>query len=549
MKSLLAAALLIVRFQGLPPLVGPLVPDSGGSITGVVRRADSGQPIPEAHVAVVAEGQAVDQAPASPIITDVNGRFTIRSIQPGAYTVVVQAEGYFGATGEVDGSATRTARTVQIAEGQQSDVGVLKMVAGSTISGRISGTDGHPVAGATVEALRASYIRGRLAFTPVKSVKTDDLGEYRLFWLPPGAYYVRGVFRSNADAGRERYARVFFPGIPEEDAAPPILVRSAAEMSGIDIRIPVTPITGVTISGQVTAEEPDADMRVTSIHVVPRDRRVLLVDDTVDKFENLAPDTSLGRFEIRNVPPGEYNMVLVTRYRGRIRPVSVPMDVDNRDTNIVTTLRPAFDLSGRVTLDTDSPGAAVLKDSIQLVPTEAMPGMDSFAISPNPQTGEFTVPALPVGKYAIQLGSPFRSPDTYLANVKRGDDAVFDSGLTIGGNLREPLEVMLKSRGGILSGVVTDPTRLRPFAYATVVLVPEKTRRQNFALYKHALAGEDGSFVFTGIPPGDYKLFAWASITAGAWENAIFLQRFEPRATDVSVVDDTPKRVELTVIP
>jgi hypothetical protein len=499
---------------------------------------------------VVAEGQPLDQVPAGPTITDVNGRFTIRSIQPGTYAVVVQAEGYFGATGEADGSATRTFKTVQLAEGQQVDVGVLKMIAGSTISGRISSLDGQPVVGATVEALRASYIGGRLAFTPIKSVKTDDLGEYRLFWLPPGAYYVRGVFRSNADAGRDRYARVFFPGIPEEDAAPPILIRSAAEMSGIDIRVPVTPITGITIAGQITADETDADMRVSSIHVVPRDRRVLLVEDTVDVFQNLAADASLGRFEIRNVPPGEYSLILLTRYRGRIRPVSVPVDVDNRDTNIVTALRAAFDLSGRVTLENDAPGAAVLKDSIQLVPTEAMPGMDSFAISPNPQTGEFTVPALPVGKYAIRLASQFRSPDTYLADVKRGEVSIFDSGLTIGGSLREPLEVMLKSKGGILSGVVsTDPSRLRPFAYATVVLVPEKGRRQNFALYKHALTGEDGSFVFTGIPPGDYKLFAWASITEGAWENAIFLQRFEPRGTDVSVVDDTPKRVELTVIP
>src|SRR5512145_240086 len=185
MNAILVLALFVLELQGLPPLVGPLVPDSGGFIRGVVRRADSGQPIPAAQVALLAEGQSVDQAMVRAIYTDVSGQFTLRGVEPGSHTVLVQAEGHFGVTGLTDGS-TRTARIVHIAEGQQVDIGVVKLIPGSTISGRIAGPDGKPVAAATVEALRGSYVRGRLAFTLVKSVKTDDLGEYRLFWLPSG---------------------------------------------------------------------------------------------------------------------------------------------------------------------------------------------------------------------------------------------------------------------------------------------------------------------------------------------------------------------------
>ena len=548
MNAILVLALFLLRLQGLPPLVGPLVPDTGGVVRGVVRRADSGQPIPAAQVALLAEGQAVDQAMARAIYTDVAGQFTLRGVEPGSHTVLVQAEGHFGVTGLTDGS-TRTTRMVHIAEGQQIDIGVVKLIPGSIISGRILGPDGKPVAAATVEALRASYIRGRLAFTPVKSVKTDDLGEYRLYWIPFGAYYVRAVYRSNADAGTERYPRIFFPGIAEEDAAPPVLVNSGSELSGIDVQIPTTPYVGITIAGQVVADD-GGDIRVNSIHVASRDRRVLLVRDNVDELENQAGDTSQGRFEIRNVPPGSYSLNLEVRYAGRIRPVSVPVDVADRNiANMTVPLTPAFDLPGRVTLDGFAPGAAVLKESIQLAPTEPMPGIDSFAINPNPQTGEFTLPAVPVGKYAIRIGSVFRSADTYVADLKRSETSVFDTGLTIGGSLKEPLEVVLRSKGGVLTGTITDPTRLRPFPNAWVVLVPEKARRQNFALYRHTLSSEDGTFVFAGIPPGDYKLFAWASITPGAWENAIFLQRFEGRGAEVAIRDDTPKRIELTVIP
>jgi hypothetical protein len=549
MNGILFLAVVVLRLQALPPLVGPLVPDSGGVVRGVVRRADSGQPIPAAQVALIAEGQSVDQAMARATITDVSGQFMLRGVEPGSHNLLVQAEGYFGVTGLADAS-TRTARIVHIAEGQHVDLGVVNLIAGSTISGRIAGPDGKLVAAATVEALKGSYVRGRLAFTLVKRVKTDDLGEYRLFWIPPGAYYIRAVYRSNADAGTERYARVFFPGIPEEDAAPPVLVNSGSELSGIDVRIPTTPTMGITISGQVVADESGGDTRVTSIHLAPRDRRVLLLGDDADELENQAANASQGRFEIRNVPPGGYSLNMVVRHAGRVRPVSLPVDVVDRDiTNITVPLTPAFGLPGKATLDGGAPGTAILSQSIQLVPTEPMPGIDSFAINPHPQTGEFTLPAVPAGKYAIRVSSVFRSADTYVADLKRGETSVFDSGLTIGGSLREPLEVVLKSKGGILTGTITDPTKLRPFPYATVVLVPEKARRQNFALYKHTLSSEDGNFVFTGIPPGNYKLLAWASITAGAWENAIFLQRFEGRGAEVTIVDDTPRRIELTVIP
>jgi len=547
MKSALVAALLLLGLQGLPPMVGPLIPDTGGVVTGVVRRADSGAPVPEAQVAIVGETESVDQAMRRATLTDANGRFTVRNIAPGPYTIFVQAEGYFGETAAADG-ATRTKKYVRADEAQQVDTSVLKLVAGSVISGRVSGPDGQPLAGASVEALKAFYVRDRLAFTPVKSVKTDDLGEYRMYWLPPGEYYIRAAFRSRSDSGRDRYARVFFPRIPEEDAAPPVQVRSGAELPGVDVRVPVTPVTGITITGQVRGGSDD-DLRVSAVHVVPRDRRVLLVGDDVDVFENDAADTTRGRFEVRNVPPGEYNLYPAVRDREQNRTVPIPVDVDKRDIeNISGTLEPAFDLPGRVTLDGEINGRAILKDALQLIAVEPMPTIDSFAINPS-DSGEFTAFQLPAGQYALRVASAFKAADTYISDLKRGETSVFDSGITIGGKTDEPVEVVLKSKGGSVTGSVSDITRLHPFSYATVVLVPEKARRQNLTLYRQTLSAENGTFSFTGILPGDYKLFAWGSLTPGAWQNRIFLQRFEDRGVEVTVLERIEKRVELSVIP
>ena len=545
MRSILFAVILFAG-QGLPPLVGPLIPDSTGVVTGFVRSADTGQPLPEAQVVLASPAESIDQAMTRATLTDSNGKFTIKSVMPGQYVVIAQSEGHFSLSGESSAS-TQARKDVRVSEGQQTDAGVLELIRGATISGRVTGPEGQPLTGAIVQALRPSYVRGRLVFTAFKSTRTDDLGEYRLFWLPPGEYYIRGQYRMSSQQTPERYLKVFFPGIAEEDAAPPILVNGGAEVAGIDVRVPVTPISGFRISGRVISAGDPADLRVTAVHFIPRDRRVALVDDDSDRFQNQAIDVSGGNFEVHNVIPGAYNLFVLTN-DGNVLP-SIPLDVVDRNIeNVSATVEPGVDLHGRVTLDGGKPGDRFSKNSIQLATLDELPGVgrQRFPINPDTETGEFVLRNLLPGRYVLQLA--FRAPDTYVADARMGQDSVFDSGFTIGGESQGPLEVIMKSQGGIVSGKVLDSTRLRPALYTTVVLVPESSRRQNLALYRQTIS-ENGSFTFTGVPPGDYKLFAWASVIPGAWENSLFLQRFETRGLAISVDAGLEKNTQLTVIP
>ena len=541
-----SSLILFAGLQGLPPLVGPLIPDSTGVVTGIVRRADTGQPIPEAQVVLASPAESVDQAMTRATLTDPNGKFTIKGVMPGQYVVITQSEGHFSLSGE---SASNQARKdVRVSEGQQTDAGVLELIRGATISGRVTGPEGQPLTGAIVQALRPSYIRGRLAFTAFKSTRTDDLGEYRLFWLPPGEYYIRGQYRMGSQQTPERYLKVFFPGIAEEDAAPPILVNGGAEVAGIDVRVPVTPISGFRIAGRVISAGDPADLRVTAVYVIPRDRRVALVDDDSDRFQNQATDVSGGNFEVHNVIPGAYNLFVLTN-DGNVLP-SVPLDVVDRNIeNVAATVEPGVDLHGRVTLDGGKPGDRFSKNSIQLATLDQLPGVgrQRFPINPDIETGEFVLRNMLPGRYVLQLAA-FRAPDIYVADARIGQDSVFDSGFTIGGESQESLEVVMKSQGGIVSGKVLDSTRLRPAFYTTVVLVPESSRRQNLALYRQTIS-ENGTFTFNAVPPGAYKLFAWGSVIPGAWENNLFLQRFETRGVAISVDAGLEKNAQLTVIP
>src|SRR6185369_16666479 len=59
------------------------------------------------------------------------------------------------------------------------------------ISGRVVDDDGHPMRDIEVQALVAVYEAGERRVVPQGNLATtNDRGEFRLFWLPPGNYYV-----------------------------------------------------------------------------------------------------------------------------------------------------------------------------------------------------------------------------------------------------------------------------------------------------------------------------------------------------------------------
>jgi hypothetical protein len=58
------------------------------------------------------------------------------------------------------------------------------------ISGRVLDEDGEPLPWAQVSALREVYFRGKRKLSLEALVPTNDLGEYRLFGLKPGRYFV-----------------------------------------------------------------------------------------------------------------------------------------------------------------------------------------------------------------------------------------------------------------------------------------------------------------------------------------------------------------------
>ena len=250
------------------------------------------------------------------------------------------------------------------------------------------------------------------------------------------------------------------------------------------------------------------------------------------------------------MPPGEYEVFPLIRDADKaVRFARSPVSVADHDIESVSVvLDPQMEFSGRVTLDGAAPGDR-LKESVVLTLLDGLPGkMSDTVVSPKPETGEFVVPHFSSGRYMPRLDEKVRAAGIYVADMKYGGASVPNSEFVVE-KTASPLNIELKSDGGIVSGTVQDITRLRPFPYATVVLLPEAGRRNDYTLYRDATCDAEGKFSFAGVPPGNYVLIAWQAVTPGAWQNPIFLGRYENRGTAVSVEAAATKTVQIVAIP
>src|SRR5262249_5871262 len=159
-----------------------------GAITGVVTKAGSSLPLKGAQVAVRrvdAGGKTSETVSAK---TDVSGGFVAAGLDPGQYRITVERDGYirqeYGQR-----SLTGPGTSVSVSAGQRLPLEFHLTPAG-VISGRILDETGEPLYRAAVQAYTYQYRDGKRSLSSVASGLTNDLGEYRLFWLSPGEYFV-----------------------------------------------------------------------------------------------------------------------------------------------------------------------------------------------------------------------------------------------------------------------------------------------------------------------------------------------------------------------
>jgi hypothetical protein len=509
-------------------------------VQGLVLEADLVAPVPDVTVSLSTPGADASVTTT----TDFRGRFVISNVPPGDYDVVLRRDGYLLKSG------SRTPQRIRVSSAQQSIDLDFRMVRGAGIYGQVLKSDGQPAAGTSLEVFEIAYRNGRRILTPVAglnstTLRTNDRGEYRAYWLLPGEYYVRAQVRGRIAGRPTANYTAFYPDTPDATYAAQIVLRSGYE-ARVDFNLPPeVQDTGVTLSGRVVLETAGApeQFSVSTMSLLPRGPNQLFANYQLP-FTNVL-NSNDGRFEIRGVQPGSYELfaLLSTDIPGTGLFGGTPVGVNREDIKDievhvpanVDAIRGTISYRGEIAL-----GFASI--NVDLIPDYAASGRPAI-IS---RDGTFAAVNLAPGSYRISVAG--LAPGVYIEDIFQGAASAMADGIVSVQPNAEPIRIVLNTGGGIAEGVVMSPIDRRGIADATVALVPSGPRRQNLSLYRSVIADRDGNFLLSGVAPGEYKLFAWDHIPLNAYQNAEFLAAFEGRGQTVTIMPASRVQVSLPII-
>ena len=525
---------------------GPTSAENECAISGTVVKLAGNEPLGKATVQLESL-EDPDRTMAA--FTDGEGRFELKKIEPGKYKLKASRAGYvvqeYGQHKPGDPGAVMSLRPAQ----QMKDL-LFSLVPSAVIAGRILDQDGEPLASVVVSALREAYSQGVRSLSTYNTVETNDLGEYRLFGLEPGRYFVSAVYPQSARFGGngdgysplaelqpEGYAKMYYPGTPDQSKAIPIAVKSGEEVSSTDVfmrQVPVYHVRG-QVFNQLT-RKPATDVNVL---LIPKGVR----RDWEFSDQQTQVGKKNGAFDIAEVLPGSYSLIAYWLDEGKVYSSRLPVDVGNTNVEgLKLTLGAGVTISGQIFWD-GHPSMEKDELTVSLEPLDGLPFSRGDArVGP---TNSFALKDVSEGVYRAELDGP--SKDCYIKDMRYGQTSALEDGLTITRGTPAKLEVTISSRGAHLQGSVADVDGL-PATGVWVVLVPEETLRRQSRLYKAGTTDQYGRFDLRGIAPGDYKLFTWQEAEDGAWEDPEFLETFEGKGERVSLREGDQKTVHLRAI-
>jgi hypothetical protein len=489
----------------------------------------------------------------SGIITSADGRFSFKDLVPGRYLLRVQREGFFSQ--RLNGFiAPFVNKTIVVEAGKAAPATEVFLMQGGTISGRVRDSQGQLAPGITVAANEVWYPQGRPAWSSQTSKATNDRGEFRLFWLPPGEYFV-GTTRP---AGGQ--AATYYPGVTDPAAAVGIQLKEGGEITGIDLDIKNAE-QAFTISGTaintVVNQRPGLggviDQSIASFYLIPRVKSpdYGIIDS---QSRNALPANSRpnNEFEIRDVKPGIYELIpAIADYTGNhFYATRTTVNIERGNiTGLKLSLSPGVTLQGELIMD----GAAqtsIKTDGVRmnLAVNDSIPGIAGTILGAIPfdAAGKFRIENVPEARFAPALSG---LPDGFfLSDVRQGGKSVFDEGFTVDAQAN-PVQIVVSATAGTVRGVVRTKDN-KPYANATVVLVPPTNRRSNPRLFRVVATDDNGKFSIPGVMPSGYTIYAWGDRPfREPWLNEAYLSKYDGRGKSINVAARGIVETDLDVIP
>jgi hypothetical protein len=364
--------------------------------------------------------------------------------------------------------------------------------------------------------------------------QTDDRGQYRIFGLRAGEYYIKAMdqYQPMFHTGSEwvvhealgsPYAPVYYPGVTQIGQAEAVLLSSGQEAQAdfamrriktVDISGRVIGVDGKPIDVYVNLEElPTADYGV----------------------DHGGATDAKGEFKIKGVAPGSYVLHAEQHSAGETSyhaSQKIEVGSDNVD-SITLALGRGVSFSGRVQLS----GTGTVRFERMFLQLISHDDESASAWTRVKKDGTFQFMDVPDGTFAFLMNG--LEENWYLKSVRLGAEDLLAKGLEVEkGESSGTIQLVVSNNGAELAGSVTQDDK--PMIGARVRITPDPETRFNRFRSRTALTDQSGRFSLIGLAPGQYRVIAKAS--GPDRENAI---PSDPKSVSLSEHDH--KTIELTV--
>jgi hypothetical protein len=546
------------------------------AIRGRVVAMDTGQAIRRAQVRLSGGDAGLKSA-----LTDANGRYEFKDLPAGRVTLNVSKGGFvnmqYGQTRPFE-----PGRPIELSDGQLLDKVDIALPRGSVVSGRVVDEFGEPVTDAMVTAMRMSFANGRKRLVPAgRLAQTNDLGQFRIYGLPPGDYYVSATYRdltsiamdigvgamggASGSMPTSGYAPTYYPGTASPTDAQRVAVAVGQEMTGVDISL--LPVRLARVSGQAMSSD-GRPLSGAMIMLMPASR-----DGGFFMPGGTARTNASGQFTLNGIAPGDYSLqvrsngpMMIDAAGGgmmfsmstdaagpgsRREPefANVPLAVNGEDVSgVVVMTTHGAKASGRVVFEGGSRPDGM--SQIRVISPSADPdGSPSIGAGMGQvrDDGGFELSGL-VGSHLIR---PTSLPNGWiLRSVHVNGVDVTDTGYEFKpGEDVEGVEVRLTQRTTEVDGAVNNPQGQPLKDYTVVVFSADETKwtLPMTRWTQSARPDQEGRFRIKNLPAGSYYAVAVEYVAQGEWSDPDWLARARDKATTFKVTEGGATSLTLTM--
>ena len=554
-----------------------------GKLRGRVVAADSGAVVRRAQIRI--SGPDIGVKTAS---TDGQGRYEFKDLPAGRFTVSVSKAGFvtmqYGQNRPFE-----PGRPIELSEAQVMEKADVALPRGSAVSGRILDEFGEPVADASVGAMRMQYTGGKRKLVPSgRQSTTNDLGQFRIFGLPPGEYYVSASMRtidsmvldmigaaggaggptgSNSNAG---YAATYYPGTPNAAEAQRLALGVGQEMS---IELPLAQVRLARISGTALNSE-GKPMSGAMVMLIPT------MKDAVAFIPGGTSRTDKdGNFTLSGVAPGEYSiqaqslaammsaaseaMSMLGGGGEAATPAPKPQTLEREwatatvvvsgedITSLMITGTRGAKATGRIVFEGGDKPENLASMRMMAAPTEEdnVPAAASvFGNASVKEDGTFEMDGL-VGGRTFRFANPPKG--WHLKRITREGEDLTDKGFTFKpGEDVDGFTIELTTKEQTITGAVTDDKGTAVKEY-TVVVFPEDDEKWTVGHTRwmsSARADQQGQYKITSLPAGKYLAVAVEYVAQGEWMDPEWLRRAVKDAIKLTLDEGAAKTLDLKLL-